>query len=139
VLISAVVLRSASANCMGEIEGPFPNQIGTVMLFSSRDGGPKHPSIPSEFWAVTGQYDFRRTYIYPVRFTEAVSRIIDTWNWRHLSFNPPIITVVVDGEFDGDLLWITVKELLLDESQINAAYEKYPEARGRCPPLFRLR
>jgi len=136
ILVLGLIAPPVSANCMGEIEGPLPNQIGTIMLFSSRGGGARHQGIPSEFWAVTGRYDIGPSHVYPVKFTDEISRIVDTWNWIDLSFNPPIITVLVDAEFEGEHVWITVRELLLDDSQIEAAYERYPEAKGRCPPLF---
>jgi hypothetical protein len=121
---------------MGQIEGPFANQIGTIMLFSSRGGGARHQSVPSEFWAVTGRYDTAASHVYPVRFTDEISREIDLWEWGHLAFTPPIITVLVDAKFEGEHRWITVKELLLVESQIESAYESYPESSGRCRSLF---
>ena len=133
---STTLTADALANCRGQIEGPLPNQIGTVMIFSSRDGGPKHPSLPSEFWAVTGRYDTGPSHVYPVRFSESIAETVDTWDWHNLSFSPPVLTVIIDAEFDGLYLWLTVKELLLDESQIEAAYDRFPEARRRCPSLF---
>jgi hypothetical protein len=88
VLASMLFVRSTAANCMGQIEGPFANQIGTIMLFSSRGGGARHQSVPSEFWAVTGRYDTAASHVYPVRFTDEISREIDLWEWGHLAFTP---------------------------------------------------
>ena len=137
ILIFGLVATPVSANCMGEIEGPLPNQIGTIMLFSSRGGGAKPQSIPSEFWAVTGTYDTSLTHVYPVRFTDDTQEIIDSWDWANMAFSPPIVTVLVDGEFDGELVWLNVKKLLLQRSEIEEARSNYPDAaKGRCPPLF---
>ena len=140
ILIFGLVAPPVSANCLGEIDGPLPNQIGTIMLFSSRGGGAKPQYIQSEFWAVTGTTDTRSTYVYPVRFTDETQKIVDGWDWGDLALSPPIVTVLVDGEIDGDFVWLNVRKLLLDRSDIDKAQEDYPNAlKGKCPPLFRRR
>jgi len=137
-LLSGLISSTASANCMGQIEGPLPNQIGTIMLFSSRGGGAKPDIIPSEFWAVTGRYDTHPAHIYPVRFADNVREIVESWNWKDLALNPPVIIVLVDGKFEGEFMWLTVKMLLEWPEETEEAHEKFADAsKGRCPSLFR--
>ncbi len=138
IVIVGVGASAASANCRGEIEGPFPNQIGTIMLFSSRGGGAKPQAVPSDFWALTGKYDTSLARIYPVRFSDDAQEIVDSWDWADLALSPPIVTVLVDGEIDGEFLWLNVTKLLLRYSDIEEARKDYPNAlKGKCPPLFR--
>jgi hypothetical protein len=140
VTVSVFVSVDAGANCRGEIEGNTLNQIGTVVLFSSRGNGRRYPLYGSEFWAITGPYDTDLLRSYPVEFSPHLMKIVDSWDWVHAAAVPMVVGMRVDGVLRGEYVWLIVKEVLLTDEQYNDAIAKYPDARrGTRGSLFRLR
>jgi hypothetical protein len=142
LLVMALILTSwgkeALSNCRGEIEGPLPNQIGTVVLFSSRESGPEHKLYGSEFWALTGPYDTGLLHSYPVRFDASLLPTIDAWNWGDAAVAGIVVSLRVDVVREGEHFWIFVKELLNTDELYDAAMTRYPNAHvGTCGSLFR--
>ena len=139
-LLSILIAVDAGANCRGEIEGDVPDQIGTVVLFSSRGNGPKYPLYGSEFWAITGPYDTGLLRSYPVEMSPQLAKIVESWDWLSAAASPMVLDVRVDGVRRGEHVWLLIKEILLTEEQYNDAIAKYPDARrGTCGSLFRRR
>ena len=103
------VYDTALANCRAEIAGLIPDQFGHIILFSSLAEGPTYQH--STFWAVTGPSDNYRLAIYPVRFTPELQKKVSSWDWSYASVHPKILRVHVDGVFDGELIWLEVKEI----------------------------
>ena len=136
--LSVLLAVDASANCRGEIEGNILNQIGTVVLFSSRGNGPGHPLYGSEFWAITGPYDTRLLSSYPVEFSPHLNKVAESLDWANAAASPIVLDVLVDGVLRGENVWLVVKEILSTEEQYNDAIAKYPDSRrGTCGSIFR--
>jgi len=141
-LVVALVLggmaQQASANCRPEVGSDLPNQIGHIILFSSRGDGPTHPLFSSEFWAISGPSDIYHLRAFPVRFTLAAQAVIDGWDWSDHPVTPRIIRVLGDGilEEDGHV-WLEVREILQTEERYEEALTEYPKARdGICGSYF---
>jgi hypothetical protein len=140
VCLQALISFDVYANCRAEISGPIVNQIGTIVLFSSREQGPEHKLFGSEFWAITGPEDTAPLNAYPVRFADQLMPIVDGWDWKNAAVSPIVRDVLVDVEMDDDHLWIVVKKILTTDAQYEEAIRKYPEAReGTCGSWFNRR
>lgn len=138
LMILALVSVRTEANCRGEIEGPRADQIGTIVLFSARAGGPDHVLYGSEFWALTGPYDTGLLRTYPVEFSPELMDEVNSWDWRNAVAAPIVLDVRVDAEFRNDHLWLIVKEIFRTKKEYDEVIRKYPDARrGTCGSLFR--
>jgi hypothetical protein len=138
VAVSVFAAVDAAANCRGEIEGNIPNQIGTVVLFSSRGTGARNPLYGSEFWAITGPYDTGLLRSYPVEFSPHLMTVVESWDWERAAAVPLVVSMRVDGVLRGEHVWLIVKEVLSTDDEYNDAIGKYPGARrGTCGSLFR--
>ena len=140
-ILLAILLFSpvtdVSANCRLDIGYVGKNQIGHILLFSSRGGGPWHPSLKSDFWGVSGPRDSYEITQFAVGFEPAAQEIVDTWDWNSTKGAPRILRVLADGVLDGNSYRLIVRELLLTDEQYDDALARYPEAkRGICRSHF---
>jgi hypothetical protein len=137
VCLQVLTCLDVYANCRAEISGHIENQIGTIVLFSSREQGPEHKLFGSEFWAIAGPDDTAFLHAYPVRFADQLMPIVNSWDWKNAAVSPIVRDVLVDVEMDDDRLWIVVKKILTTDAQYEEAIRKYPEAReGTCGSWF---
>ena len=127
----------SAANCRLEIGANLPNQIGHIVLFTTRGGGPSHPQLNSEFWAISGPSDTFEMSYFPVRFEQDAETWANSVDWKSLAGAPILLKVLGDGHFDGELVWLKVRKVLDSDDEYKEALTEYPEARrGTCGSYF---
>ncbi len=143
VSILLITLSSISdANCRTEIGYVGPNQIGHILLFSSRGGGPWHATLKSDFWAISEPTNMVRLLQFAVSFAPAAQAIVDSWDWSSIGSAPQILRVLADGVLNdrGQSFTLHVREIFYSYAEFKQALAKYPDAhRGTCGSYFSRR